>query len=70
MGELSLNGDIGETAGEIWNLINDNGEVSISKLSSEISKPNSVVYMGLGWLAREDKINIVKSKKGTKISLK
>ena len=70
MGELLLNGDIGETAGKIWNLINDNGEVSISKLSSEINKPNSVVYMGLGWLAREDKINIVKSKKGTKISLK
>ena len=67
---MLLNGDIGETAGKIWNLINDNGEVSISKLSSEINKPNSVVYMGLGWLAREDKINIVKSKKGTKISLK
>ncbi len=65
-----MNGQIGETAGEIWDLLDSNGEVGISKLASEINKPNPVVYMGLGWLAREDKVNVVKSKKGTKISLK
>ena len=65
-----MNGQIGETAGEIWDLLNSNGEVGISKLASEINKPNPVVYMGLGWLARENKVNVVKGKKGTKISLK
>ena len=65
-----MNGEIGQTAGEIWDLLDSNGKASISKLSSEINKPNNVIYMGLGWLAREDKIDIVKSKKGTKVTLK
>ena len=70
MGGRPLNGEIGETAGKIWNLLESNGEVGISKLASEINKPNPIVYMGLGWLAREDKVEIVKSKRGTKISLR
>lgn len=65
-----MNGEIGLAAGEIWNLLDSNGKASINKLSSEINKPNNIIYMGLGWLAREDKIEIVKSKKGTKVSLK
>ncbi|MDY6964864.1 MAG: winged helix-turn-helix domain-containing protein [Halobacteriota archaeon] len=62
-------GDIGETAGEIWDLLNEQGEVSLSGLKSKIDRKN-LVEMSLGWLAREDKITLYKYKNGTRISLK
>lgn len=51
-------------------MLDKEDNVGFNHLTSEINKPNVMVYMGLGWLAREDKIEINKSKKGTKISLK
>ena len=61
---------IGITAGQIWKYIDKNSEVTALKLKSALGITNTVLYMGLGWLAREGKINIVEYAKGYKISLK
>jgi hypothetical protein len=52
--------NVGMIAGEIWNLLNIRGELSISEVISEISIQPSIVYSGLGWLAGEDKLEFVK----------
>jgi hypothetical protein len=52
--------NVGMIAGEIWNLLNVRGELSISDVISEINTPPSIVYLGLGWLAKEDKLEFVK----------
>jgi predicted transcriptional regulator len=44
--------EIGTVAGEIWDLLKERGEMSISKVVSEINATQSTAYMGLGWLAR------------------
>lgn len=63
-------GDIGETAGEIWTLLNQNGDMTMSGVASNVDRPKALVEMGLGWLAREEKISISKEKRGIRISLK
>ena len=47
---------IGTTAGQIWHYLEENVEATVNKLASELETPERVILMGLGWLAREDKV--------------
>jgi len=49
-------------AGEICNLLNVRGELSISEVISEIKTPPRIVYLGFGWLAGEDKLEFIKKR--------
>jgi len=62
--------EIGITSGQIWKYLDKNGEVTALKLKSALGITNTVLYMGIGWLAREGKINVAEYAKGYKISLK
>ena len=62
--------EIGEIAGEIWNLLYNNGEMSISRVVSRVNATQSIAYMGLGWLAREDKLEFIKKSRGVFVRLK
>ena len=61
---------IGETAGQIWNYLNENGEVTTKKMNKDLGLSENFASMGLGWLAREDKVNFNKKGSYTKISLR
>ena len=61
---------IGETAGEIWQLLKSEGPLSLSAIAERSSRPKTTVYMGVGWLARENKLEFTESKRGIIISLK
>ena len=45
--------EIGIVAGEIWHYLDGHGESSFTHMTSSLSRPNSIVLMSLGWLARE-----------------
>ena len=59
---------IGLTAGQIWNYLNENGETTVAKMKKELDLKSNFADLGLGWLAREDKVEI--SKKGTSVSVR
>lgn len=59
---------IGVSAGEIYNYLNTNGESTFSKMKKELDLKGNFADLGLGWLAREDKVEI--SKKGTSVSVR
>jgi hypothetical protein len=61
---------IGETAGEIWKLLKEEGPLTFSALARKTKRPQSMVYMGIGWLAREDKLVFTQTKRGVSLSLK
>ena len=61
---------IGETSGEIWKLIKEEELVTLSALVRKTKRPQSMVYMGIGWLAREDKLVFTQTKRGVSLSLK
>jgi hypothetical protein len=62
--------EVGEVAGKIWQFLNERGELSISRVISEMNVSQTIAYMGLGWLAREDKIEFIKRNRGVFVRLK
>ena len=59
-----------ETAGKIWEYLNQNGEVTTKKLNKDLSLNENMSGLGRGWLSREDKINFSKRGTYTKVSLR
>lgn len=49
---------IGANAGIIWNLLNDYQKWDIPKLCQASGLTDKEVYTAIGWLARENKIEI------------
>jgi len=62
--------DIGKVAGAIWHYLETNTEATVTKLTREIGETERTVLMGIGWLAREGKLDFEKRKQGTYITLK
>ena len=44
------------TAGTIWRLLHEKGEMNIAAIPRALKEKSIVVYQSLGWLAREDNI--------------
>ena len=53
---------IGDAAGTVWRLLDEQGPTSTAKIVRETGLPRDVVMQALGWLAREDKISIDESR--------
>jgi hypothetical protein len=51
-------GPIGETAGVVWHMLSDLGPTTFALLIETIAVPESLFFMAVGWLARENKITI------------
>jgi len=65
-----MTSEIGDTAGKVWHLLNENGESTVAQLKKKLGGTTEQLHQAIGWLAREDKI--VLNKKGTslKVALK
>jgi len=59
-----------ESAGQIWSYLNEKGEVTTTKMKKDLGLDENFTAMGLGWLAREDKVSFTKRGAHTKISLR
>jgi len=66
--EQELQEQIGFSAGMIYDYLNNNGESTFSKMKKELDLKGNFADLGLGWLAREDKVEI--SKKGASVSVR
>ena len=62
--------EIGIVAGEIWGLLEKEGQLSLSALVSSIEQPRDVILMSLGWLAREKHVILQKSGEEYLVSLR
>jgi hypothetical protein len=62
--------EIGETAGAVWHTLNEQGPLTIAKLVKEIEAPRDVVMQALGWLAREEKVEIEEDGRTRVVSLR
>ncbi|RIK76501.1 MAG: hypothetical protein DCC68_19220 [Planctomycetota bacterium] len=61
---------IGETAGLVWQALHQGGRMSFTKLYKEVEAPRDLVLQAVGWLAREDKIEIDDQARTKMISLR
>lgn len=63
--------EIGVAAGEVWGALSTgNGGVTLAALKKSVDAPADLVLLALGWLAREDKVEIDASAKTPTVSLK
>jgi hypothetical protein len=61
--------DIGTTAGKVWSFLTAHGKVSLSALEKGVDEPRSLVYMAIGWLAREGKVTIQREERSIQLWL-
>ena len=66
-----FNEKAGEMAGRIWEALNGNGGLTGKELKKTAKiKSDKDLYLALGWLLREDKLNIEELEKDIKVALK
>ena len=61
---------IGQTAGEIWRKLSKEGPLSYTRLVKDLAVPRDVIMQALGWLAREEKLEIHETSRGRQVSLR
>jgi Winged helix-turn-helix domain (DUF2582) len=49
--------NIGETAGAVWAALTKEGPLTFAALMEEVNAPQSLFFMAIGWLSREDKLH-------------
>jgi hypothetical protein len=64
-----MHDEIGTAAGTIWRYLDEHGETTLAKLKQGTEVSDQLLLMGLGWLAREGKIRLVRGKQVTRVML-
>ena len=50
--------EVGHTAGDIWQLLDHKGSLSITEIVKAIDKPRDQIMQSIGWLARVGKLTV------------
>ena len=65
-----MNEKVGTIAGQIWNALNDNGALTTKDLKKIAKVKNDKdLFLGLGWLLREDKVALTEVEKDIVVAL-
>ncbi len=65
-----MNEKVGTIAGQIWVALNENGAMNNKDLKKAAKvKTDKDLYLGLGWLLREDKVTITEDAKDIIVAL-
>jgi winged helix-turn-helix protein DUF2582 len=67
---MGINGQVGETAGKVWHALSSGGPQTLAQLKKRLNGSNELTSFALGWLAREDKIEIIPYKRSFRVQLK
>ncbi len=67
---ISCVSHIGDTAGTIWKVLDENGRLSMARLVNAVGEPRDTVMQALGWLARENKVWIDEEGRSRVVSLR
>lgn len=61
---------IGEAAGRVWHLLDGNGPQTLAEIKLKLKLRSDITSFGIGWLAREDKIEVTDERKGFRVRLR
>ena len=62
--------EIGTMAGAVWRALEANGQMSCAKLKQDLKAASPLFDWAIGWLAREDKIELTTEKRAVRVRLK
>ena len=60
---------IGEAAGAVWKILGTKGRVALTTLPKLLDQDNALVQQGVGWLAREHKVEFEKEGRALYVKL-
>jgi len=67
---MNIKEQIGLTAGDVWHLLNQSGPQTLAQLKKGLNGGAEFLPFAIGWLAREDKVEIAADKKSIRVHLK
>jgi len=56
---------VGETAGKVWRALSTEGPQTLTQLRSKVDGDSELLNFAVGWLARENKVDITTDNKKT-----
>jgi hypothetical protein len=62
--------EIGNVAGQLWRLLDQNGELSLSQIKKVLDVPDDLAVAAMGWLACEDKLDFSAHGRSVKVKLR
>jgi hypothetical protein len=65
-----MQAEIDNAAGTIWRYLNEHGELTLSKLEQGTKLPDQLLFSGIGWLAREEKLNFTTEGRSVRVCLR
>ena len=66
-----MTGTVGTLAGAVWSALNENGALATKDVKKAAGlKSDKELYLAMGWLLREDKLNVAEDGKTITLSLK
>jgi hypothetical protein len=60
---------IGEAAGAVWKILGSKGRIALTTLPKLLDQDNALVQQGVGWLAREHKVEFEKEGRALYVKL-
>jgi hypothetical protein len=69
-GTKNVESQIAEMARRVWIALGSRGEMTPAELEMTVDASPQLLDFALGWLAREDKVEILSEDTGTKLRLK
>ncbi len=67
---MNTKAQVGEAAGEVWRLLDQHGPQTLAQLKKRMNGSSELLSFAIGWLAREDKLEIHPERKSFKLQLK
>jgi len=67
---MEIKEQVGTTAGMIWRELSESGPRTVAQLKKKLNGQGDLVNFAVGWLAREDKVEIIPDKKNFRVHLK
>jgi Winged helix-turn-helix domain (DUF2582) len=67
---IELKQEVGFTAGRVWHTLSTEGPLTLAQLRKRVDTGGDLVSFAVGWLAREDKVEILPEKRSLRIALR
>jgi winged helix-turn-helix protein DUF2582 len=67
---MDMKEKIGETAGKVWQLLSRDGPQTLAQTKKKLGVTGDLLNFAIGWLAREDKVDVSRDKKDIRVQLK
>lgn len=68
--QVAVKAQVGDAAGEVWHLLNRGGPQTLAQLKKKLNGSGELLGFAVGWLAREDKLEIIQQKRSILLRLR